>query len=258
MDLNMVTVGPTTGTRRHPILFVHGAWHGAWCWEPFMEWFAERGWTCHALDLRGHGESPTDRSLRRTRIQHYVEDVVSVVDSLDQAPVIVAHSMGTLVTQKLLETRTLPGAVLLAPIPLGGAWRATGRVAVRHPLRFLQANLTWDLGPLVSTRSIARDLFFSDDTPDEDVDRWWPKLQRESYPAYLDMLFFVRARPQLIETPVSIVSGESDRIFSVAEHRRMSRPYGTDLVVIEGGPHDLMLGPRWERAAEAVAAVLEP
>lgn len=258
MDLNVVTVRSETGARRHPILFVHGAWHGAWSWERFMPWFAQRGWECHAVDLRGHGDSPTDRSLRRTRIEHYVEDVTRVVDSLETEPVIVAHSMGTLVTQKLLEERDLPAAVLLAPIPLGGVWRATLRTAARHPLKFLQANLTWDLGPLVSNRSVARDLFFPADMPAEDVDRYWPMLQRESYLAYLDMLFFVRARPQLIDTPVSIFAGSADRLFSVAEHRKMCRPYGTELVVIDGAAHDLMLDPRWEQVAEAVAGALEP
>ena len=28
---------------RPPVLFVHGAWHGAWCWRPLMEHFAAAG-----------------------------------------------------------------------------------------------------------------------------------------------------------------------------------------------------------------------
>lgn len=258
MDLHVTSVRPATGARRHPLLFVHGAWHGAWCWERFLPWFADRGWECHALDLRGHGESPSVRSLRRTRIRDYVDDVAAVVDSLDEDPIVIAHSMGALVAQRFLEERDLPGAVLLAPVPLGGVLRATLRTAWRHPLKFLQANLTWDLGPLVSKRSVAKDLFFADDTPDVDVDRFWPMMQSESYLAYLDMLLLVRARPQLIRTPVSVVAGSADRIFTVPEHRKMCRPYGTELVVIDGAAHDLMLDPRWEQAAAAIAAILEP
>jgi hypothetical protein len=38
-----------------PILFLHGAAHGAWCWaEHFLPWFAGRGCECHALSFRGH------------------------------------------------------------------------------------------------------------------------------------------------------------------------------------------------------------
>lgn len=257
MDLHVTSVRPETGTRRHPLVFVHGAWHGAWCWERFLPWFAARGWECHAFDLRGHGESPSDRSLRRTRIDAYVADLRSVVDSLDTDPILVGHSMGALVVQRFLEERDLPHAVLLAPVPLGGVLRATVRTALRHPLRFLQANLTWDLGPLVRSRSVARDLFFAADTPAADVDRYWPMLQSESYLAYLDMLVLVRARPQLVQTPVSILTGSEDRIFSTAELSRTARPYGVPLQVIEGAGHDLMLDPRWEQVAAMIAADLE-
>lgn len=46
------------------IVFVHGAMHGAWaCDEHFLSWFADRGRHVVALDLRGHGNSPSDRSV---------------------------------------------------------------------------------------------------------------------------------------------------------------------------------------------------
>ena len=257
MTPNVVTVRPETGSRRHPLLFVHGAWHGAWCWERFLPWFANRGWTSHALDLRGHGETPNDRSLRFTRNKHYVEDVAAVVDSLDVLPIVIGHSMGGLVLQSYLESTTLPGAVLLAPDPVGGAWRATLRVMRRHPVKFLKANLLWDLKPLVEDRAIAADLFFTDDISPEDMERHWERLQGDSYLAYLDMLFFVRPRPQLVHTPVSIIAGSEDRIFGLNELRRTAGAYGTELIVMDGAAHDLMLGPRWERTAEAVAEAIE-
>ena len=107
------------GGRPAPLVFVHGAWHGAWCWdEHLMGWFAERGYDCHAVSLRGHGSSDNDRSLRATRLDHYVADLASVVDGLDAAPVLVGHSMGGLVVQRYLEGRDLPGAVLMAPVPV--------------------------------------------------------------------------------------------------------------------------------------------
>jgi len=258
MQPNVVTVGSDTGARRHPLLFVHGAWHGAWCWESFMEWFAARGWDSHALDLRGHGTSDNDRSLRRTRIKHYVDDLANVVDSLETPPIIIAHSMGGLVTQRFLEDHELPGAVLLAPVPISGALRATLRTLRRHPIKFLKANLMWDLRPLIEKREVAADLLLSDDATADQVDWMWNRLQAESYLAYLDMLFFVRSRPQLVHSPMAVIAGSADRIFGVGEHRKTAKAYGVELEVIEGAAHDLMLGPRWEQAAEAIAAALEP
>ena len=222
-----------------------------------MAWFASRGWECHAVDLRGHGQSPNTRPLRRTRIKHYVEDLGLAVESLDRPPIIVAHSMGGLVAQRYLEAKWLPGAVLIAPVPVGGVWRATFRVMRRHPVKFLKANLTLNMKPLVEERTIAKDLLLADTTTDEEVDRIWPLLQAESYLAYLDMLFIVRPRPPLVSTPVAMVTGSRDRIFSVKEEQKTARAYGTDVAVVEGGAHALMLGPHKEQAGTVVAEALE-
>ena len=209
------------------------------------------------MDLRGHGESDNDRSLRRTRVKHYVQDVARVIESLETPPIIVGHSMGGLVVLRYLEDHELPGAVLLAPVPIGGVWRATLRTLRRHPIKFLKANLTWNLKPLIEKREIAADLFLPDDATDDQIDTMWANLQEESYMAYLDMLFFVRSRPQLVHAPVEIIAGSEDRLFSVKESRRMAGAYGVELRVIEGAAHDLMLGPSWEEAARAVAEAVE-
>ncbi len=50
-----------SGNAGPPLLFIHGAWHGAWCWdEHFLDFFANNGFHAVALSLRGHGNSPTD------------------------------------------------------------------------------------------------------------------------------------------------------------------------------------------------------
>ena len=257
MRPNVLSAQSDTGARRHPLLFVHGAWHGAWCWSHFQNWFADRGWESHALDLRGHGDSPNDRSLRFTRIKHYVEDVAMVVESLDEPPIIVGHSMGGLIVQRYLESHRLPGAVLLAPSPIGGVWQATLRTMRRHPIKFLKANLVWDLKPLVERREIAADLLLPRDASDEQVDSMWAQLSGDSYLAYLDMLLFVRPRPQLVHSPVEIIAGSDDRLFSVRELNKAAGAYGVALRVIEGAAHDVMLGPRWEETAQVVADVVE-
>jgi pimeloyl-ACP methyl ester carboxylesterase len=38
-------------TRPAPILFVHGAWHAAWCWENFLPYFAQQGYAAYAISL---------------------------------------------------------------------------------------------------------------------------------------------------------------------------------------------------------------
>jgi pimeloyl-ACP methyl ester carboxylesterase len=126
-----------------PILFVHGAWHGAWCWdEHFLSYFAEQGYPSYALSVRGHGLSEKQGKLNSFKISDFVSDLAQVAVQLPSPPVLVGHSMGGLVVQKYLEKHFAPAAVLLASLPTGGLARSATRMAINHPWLFLKATLT--------------------------------------------------------------------------------------------------------------------
>jgi pimeloyl-ACP methyl ester carboxylesterase len=59
-ELELISTPQTTKYAEDlpPILFLHGAAHGAWCWaEHYLTWFADRGCECHAVSFRGHVRS---------------------------------------------------------------------------------------------------------------------------------------------------------------------------------------------------------
>lgn len=65
--LEVVDKGSCTEAHPVPLLFVHGAWHAAWCWDVhFLDHFADRGYRALAVSLRGHGGSPTTMPLRKS------------------------------------------------------------------------------------------------------------------------------------------------------------------------------------------------
>jgi pimeloyl-ACP methyl ester carboxylesterase len=99
--LEVLSRAPTTSRNAPPLLFVHGAWHGAWCWdEHFLGYFSKRGFSAHAVSLRGHGESEGKERLRSVRLSDFVEDLTQTVDSLPATPILIGHSMGGFVVQK--------------------------------------------------------------------------------------------------------------------------------------------------------------
>src|SRR5713226_8538964 len=51
-------------------LLVHGACHGAWCWEEVAGRLRARGHRVAALDLPGHGRRAAE--VRRARVRHLV------------------------------------------------------------------------------------------------------------------------------------------------------------------------------------------
>ncbi|MBC2715019.1 MAG: alpha/beta hydrolase [Desulfobacteraceae bacterium] len=241
----------------NPLLFIHGAWHGAWCWHNFLDYFPEKGFDCYAPSLCGHGKSDNNKSLKTTRLDDYVENVRSVVDSIfsetGKKPVIIGHSMGGLIAQKYLETdHEIPKAFLLAPVPRHGVWQTTLRMTGRLPLAFIKVNLTWSLWPLVSTKERTQKAFFSENIPDNKLNEYFLQMQDESYLGFWDMLIFRLPSPKKVKTPVLVLGAENDTIFSVKEIKSTAKAYGTEAVIFDNMAHDMMLEENWKDVANYI------
>ena len=141
--LEVIDKGTVTDSHPAPLLFVHGAWHAAWCWdEHFLDFFANEGFRAAAVSLRGHGASTSSKPFSSATFADHVDDVQSAVDTLGAEPVLVGHSLGGLVVQKYLENHDAPAAVLMAPHPPQLNRRAiVALLAVRkHPWLTVRAN----------------------------------------------------------------------------------------------------------------------
>ena len=237
-------------THRTPILFVHGAWHGAWCWENFLPYFAHHGYAAHALSLRGHGTSEGRDHIRwHSAAKDYVADVAQIVETLDAPPVLVGHSMGGYVVQKYLEQHRAAAGVLLASVPVSGALRFAARTLVRHPWTMLMAQLRLNPYLLVGTPELAKEALLSAEISDADLQRHFARLQQESARMQVEMLVTKRPRPKKVSTPMLVVAGERDQVFSVAEEAATAEAYGTTVEVVPTA-HDMMLEPNWQLVAD--------
>jgi pimeloyl-ACP methyl ester carboxylesterase len=75
-----------------PILLVHGAWHGAWCWAPLQSSLRQLGIDSVAIELPGHGVKRGSSWLVSWR--QYVEVVREALAGYEVPPMVVGHSMG--------------------------------------------------------------------------------------------------------------------------------------------------------------------
>ena len=258
MELEVISQEPETPGHHRPVLFVHGAWHGAWCWaEHFLPYFANQGFSAHALSLRGHGSSPGKKGLRWTRIDHYVGDLAQVAGAMETEPVVIGHSMGGLVVQKYLETHHAPAAVLLASVPPAGALRTALSIAWRHPWAFLKANLSLSLYPVIGTPALTREAFFSDQIPSQRLERYFGRMQNESYRAFLDMLFFDLPKPEKVSTNILVLGAEKDTIFTPYEIEATAKAYRSAPEIWADMAHDMMLEDGWQSVADRIIEWLD-
>jgi pimeloyl-ACP methyl ester carboxylesterase len=243
---------PASAARDTPVVFVHGAWHGAWCWrENFLPYFAANGYPAYAFDLRGHGGSAGRQQLRRARLADYVDDLDQVVRDLGRPPILIGHSMGGVIVQKYLEARPARAAVLLATLPPYGGIPALLRLAGRYPLAVLRVNLTRSLLHLVDHPDRVRALFFSADVPEERLRTYADALQDESYRAFLDLLALNLPKPQRVRprAPVLVLGADRDAIISRREVEATARAYHTEAAFFPTA-HDMMLEADWRAVAD--------
>jgi pimeloyl-ACP methyl ester carboxylesterase len=254
MKLELITRKPAGKTRKTPLLFIHGKWHGAWCWdEHFLPYFAAHGYDCTALSLRGHAGSEGYEKLRWTSIADYVSDVEQVTGQFDAPPVIIGHSMGGFITQKYLESHhEHPAAVLLTSIPPTGLWPTTFLILRERPLVLLKSIASLGLYPVVETPEVARWSLFSDDFPAELLEKYHPRLQNESFRSYLDELGLNLVRTKRIKTPLLVIGAENDAVIKPGMIRNTAKIYATEAKIFPDMAHDVMLESRWEGVAGTI------
>jgi pimeloyl-ACP methyl ester carboxylesterase len=245
---------PKQRTHDTPLLFLHGAWQGAWCWERFLDDFASRGYEVHAISLPGHGGSAiTKNHINKYRLKDYLQCLATEVDKIEPTPIVTGHSLGGAVLQKYLETHHLPGAVLLATTPSGGAAKSLVRMFLRYPRVVTKMLLTWNAYVMVDSPTRVKAMIFSKDNP-SDVNEVHRRLGDESMGIMLPLLFPWTLKSKKVRSPVLVLAGEKDLLFTAAEQRRTADALKATFKVFPGQAHQMMMEPAWREVAEAIDA----
>ena len=160
MKLDMISRYPETTPKPTPLLFVHGSFADARCWdENFLPHCARHGYEAHAFSMRGHGRSEGHEHLHTWRLADYIADLAKAVGNMPAPPVLIGHSMGGMVVQKYLEDHAaIAGVVLMASVPPQGLLPTNLHMAMRHPFLFQQMALFSLLGPTYGTPEMMRRL----------------------------------------------------------------------------------------------------
>jgi pimeloyl-ACP methyl ester carboxylesterase len=99
------------------VLFVHGLDSTAAVWRPVIDLLADH--TCVAVDLPGHGRSPTSTDPDDYSRESVLHDLDEIMGSLDGPVVLVGHSLGGYLGMAYALTRpkALTGLVLVSTGP---------------------------------------------------------------------------------------------------------------------------------------------
>jgi hypothetical protein len=191
---------PTTTQRKPPILFLHGSFHGAWCWqEKYIPFFVGMGYPCIAYSWRGTGGTPAGDGIKKVKIvEDHCEDLQSLLDSLpsiilgddyddreeeeqDLRPIVVSHSMGGIIVMKYLEEMMMKksnkklneifsGIISMCSVPPSGNGKSTIRVIRRSFIDAYRITIGFVFKKVITDESICRQCFFGGSGGDDNID----------------------------------------------------------------------------------------
>ncbi len=104
-----------------PIVFIHGLFQNNHSWDNWKTYFKDRGFTVYAPSYPFHDGDPAylrqypDSGLVTLEFDQVLDHFNRMIDSLPVKPIVIGHSMGGLLMQKLIESERAFMGIGLAP-----------------------------------------------------------------------------------------------------------------------------------------------
>ena len=226
-------MGPLT------FVLVHGAWHGAWCWERFIPEIEEHGHRAIAMDLPIEDGAAT--------FDTYADVVAAALPGSDDV-VLVAQSLGAMA------------------IPIVAARRSVRAMVFVCGVMPLLGGKPWDEGPSMEAPGVTSPLVRADDGSVgwPDVGSARAAMYNTSDPADIAWCFSKLRRQNSSslwgayplatwpDAPAIMIGATEDRLVTMEWTRYTAERLGIELAEI-GGDHSPFLG----RAGELADVVLE-
>ena len=214
-------------------VLVHGAWHGAWCWERLVPELETRGHTSIAMDLPVDDGSAT--------FDDYARAVTEAARGVDGDVVLVGHSLGSMVIPLVATTRPASAMIFLCgliPNFHGTPWDDAPKM--EEPGIFDGLSHDADGSTAWSTLEAATDAFYSDCAPD-DARRAFERLRHQNSKSLWGRSYPLDTWPTARR--VAIICA-ADRTVTPAFSRAVCRPrLGVDPIEMPGGHSPFLARP---------------
>lgn len=255
-----------------PVVFIHGLWLHATSWSSWVELFRAAGYAPTAPGWPGDPDSVEEARAQPEDIaDHGIDDVVAhfaaIIDTLPTRPILVGHSFGGMIAQKLLGQDRAVAAVAIDAAQIKGV--------LPLPLSALRATLPVFKNPGNKHKAVSLTphqfrYAFGNAIPEAESDELF---ERWTIPAPGKPLFeaasanFDPHSPAKVDTaneirgPLLLVTGGKDHTVPEAVTRATLKQYRhsdavTELLEFPDKGHSLTIDSGWREVADAAIAWL--
>ena len=220
------------------LIFVHGMLSNADVWSPFIDYFSERGFSCRAVDLK------EGLDLRHVCMQDYVDKVTAMVMEDD---IVIGHSMGGLIVQKVAEEATIKGGVAIcSAAPKGIKFR--GEIVLDSAKYAL--NVIWGK-PFKEDYDYVRKYMLVG-VEEEEARRIYENLEKQSAIVTRELgRNKIAVDETKVNCPLLFIATKNDRICTVDLVKRLAEKYGAEYRVYDGC-HHFFCNSSWRDIAEEI------
>lgn len=251
---------PDEPRQHRTIVFIHGMYLTGSSWAPWVDIAAARGITCLTPSWPYHDGDPadlraaSDPALGRLTFGAVAAHLKAVIGALPEPPVLIGHSVGGLLVQKLLSDGYGAAGVAISPAPPPGIisldphfWRANfphvNPFAGNRPVRMTPERFHYAFANTVARAD--SDAAYERDAVPESRNVPRSTLSRQA-----------RIRFRAPHRPLLFLAGDSDHLTPLPMVRRNAAAYRepVDMHVFAGRSHLLCSEPGWEQVAEFALA----
>jgi len=101
-------------TSNKNVVFIHGALSTGSVWDNYKTYFSEQGFNTTSPTFSYHSVQRDD-SLVGVSMEDYVSQIREILKTHDNPPIVVAHSMGCVIAQRLAMEGLVGKMILIAP-----------------------------------------------------------------------------------------------------------------------------------------------
>ena len=236
-----------------PLIMVHGAFCGGWCFDRFRRPFEAAGYAVSAADLPGHGHRRAE-GVAGLSVRHYAQEIAARIRACPEPPVVVGHSMGGLVSALAAVEAPVRALVMLAPSPPWGVVGSAMEVAASVGLSSEGPYWNREIQPdarIMATMSLDR-------TPRREhpaiISRMGPESGRALYEIinwWGDPTLASMVPPGGLRGPALVIGGGSDRVHPPSTVAQIALRTGAKMRIMDGMSHWLIGEPGWREVAGA-------
>ena len=206
------------------LVFVHGMLSNADVWNPFLDYFSERGFSCKAVNLK------EGLNLRKVHFRDYVDKVKAMVTEED---IIIGHSMGGLIVQKVVEETTIKGGVAICSAPPKGI-KFSGRIVLssaKYALKVIMRK------PFKEDYSYIKKYMLVG-VEKEKAKNIYEKLEKESAIVTYELgMNRIAVDEKKVNCPLLFIATKKDRLCTPEMVKRIAEKYNAEYKLYDGCHH---------------------